>query len=187
MKKRMILIGVCCLLLLSPITMGVSVHQPTVTDSPVLEKTRVSTLGPPPSWAKGNFSGVWGLSFLGYPLAPLGWITGYYQTIGLGSLDAVYASFNETNATAFLRGIMLWIFFMGGAGSLQTGNGTWVTGIGVANETHFYWRINPLIGPSYYIFCSYTAFTNQSTHCLLPRGTLRFPSLGLLNNLPSSQ
>jgi hypothetical protein len=116
----------------------------------------------PPSWATGNFSGVWGVTILGVPTAPLGWITGYYQTIGLGRLEAVYATFNETNATSFLKGIMLWIFFLGGAGNIQTGNATWVTGIGVANDTHFYWRINAIIGPSFYILCSYTPFENTT-------------------------
>jgi len=119
-------------------------------------------LGEPPAWATGNFSGVWGLSLLGFPLAPIGWITGYYQTIGLGRLEAVYAEFNQTNATSFLSGIMIWIFFMGGAGSLQTGNGTWVSGIGIANETSFYWRLNALIGPTFYILCNYTKFDNRT-------------------------
>jgi hypothetical protein len=114
----------------------------------------------PPEWATGNFTGVWGVTIFGVPLAPSGWITGYYQKIGLGNFEGVYATFNETNATSFLRGIMLWIFFLGGAGSIQTGNATWVTGIGVANETHFYWRINAIIGPSFYIHCRYTKFEN---------------------------
>jgi hypothetical protein len=119
-------------------------------------------------------------------MAPLGWITGYYQNIGLGKLDGVYAAFNQTNATAYLRGVMIWIFFMGAAGSLQTGNATWVSGIGTANKTHFYWRLNPLIGPSYYIFCSYTKFTNQTTSSLRMCGIIPplkehlFPTLDLL-------
>ena len=114
----------------------------------------------PPDWATGNFSGVWGVTILGVPLAPSGWITGYYQKIGLGRLEAVYALFNQTNATSYLKGMMLWIFFLGGAGSLLSGNVTWVTGIGVANQTHFYWRINAIIGPSFYIHCQYTKFEN---------------------------
>ncbi|KYK24238.1 hypothetical protein AYK25_09865 [Thermoplasmatales archaeon SM1-50] len=58
---------------------------------------------------------------------------------------------------------MLWIFFFGGAGSLATENGTWVSGIGIANDTAFYWRINAIIGPSFYILCNYTAFGNETT------------------------
>ncbi|MBN1280741.1 MAG: hypothetical protein JXA00_03740 [Candidatus Thermoplasmatota archaeon] len=125
----------------------------------------------PPDWATGNFSGVWGITIFGIPLPASGWITGYYQRIGLGNFDAVYATFNETNATSFLRGIMLWIFFLGGAGSLATGNATWVSGIGVANQTHFYWRINAIIGPSFYIHCEYTPFEN-TTRSVLPRRLL---------------
>jgi hypothetical protein len=53
---------------------------------------------------------------------------------------------------------MIWVFFIGGVQSVETGNGTWVAGIGVANETHFYWRLNAIIGPSYYIHCEYSKF-----------------------------
>jgi hypothetical protein len=183
MKIIVVWISLCSLLLLSPITIGVSIQNTVPAEPAALTQKRVSILEEPPAWATGNFSGVWGLSFLGYPLAPLGWITGYYQNIGLGRLESVYAAFNQTNATSFLRGIMIWIFFMGGAGSLQTGNGTWVSGIGVANETHFYWRLNPLIGPSYYIFCTYTKFTNQTTSSLRTCGNIRPLSKHLLPTL----
>lgn len=113
----------------------------------------------PPDWAKGNFSGVWGLNFLGLPLKPAGWIKGYFANQpGLGRLEAEFAEFNVTNATGIIGGYMIWIFFLGFVGSAETGNGTYVAGIGVANETHFYWRLNAIIGPSYYIHCEYTKF-----------------------------
>ena len=160
--KKIITIPVVILLVAAiPAATALS-HQPLSKPPVLLTSPPHYTNDTPPSWATGNFSGVWGVTILGVPVAPLGWITGYYQTIGFGRLEAVYANFNETNATSFLKGIMIWIFFLGGAGDLQTGNATWVSGIGVANDTHFYWRINAIIGPSFYIFCTYTPFENTT-------------------------
>jgi hypothetical protein len=161
MKKIIGCVSLCCLVLLVPITAGLPMHYMIPNRQIIVSNQRIQA-DAPPDWAKGNFSGVWGLTVLGVPLDPAGWIKGYYQHIGLGQFDGTYATFNETNATSFLKGIMLWIFFLGGAGNIQTGKGTWVTGIGVANETHFYWRINAIIGPSFYIYCQYYAFSNET-------------------------
>lgn len=161
LKKLLMNISICCLVILLPTAVGLPAHQQVPNLQSYLN-TQSRIMDDIPDWANGNFTGEWGITLFGIPAAPAGWITGYYENIGLGKLDAVYAIFNETNATAFLRGIMLWIFFMGGAGSLQGGNATWVVGIGVANETHFYWRINAIIGPSFYIHCAYTPFTNTT-------------------------
>ena len=183
MKKKIVLcVSICSLLLLTPLALGVSIQKTTPAQQSVTPQQPTILSDDPPEWAKGNFSGVWGITALGIPLPPAGWITGYYQVIGLGQLDAVYAEFNDTNATSFLRGIMLWIFFLGGAGSLATNKTTWVSGIGVANDTAFYWRINAIIGPSFYIFCNYTAFGNETT--TLPSLSGRFHPL--MNALPMS-
>jgi hypothetical protein len=163
MKKNVICVGVCCLLLLSPIALCASIQKTDPSKQIMPLNQPIITSDEPPTWAKGNFSGVWGVTVLGAPLPPLGWIQGYYQNIGFGKLDAVYADFNHTNATSYLRGFMLWIFFFGGAGNLAGGNTTWVSGIGVANNSSYYCRINALIGPSFYILVNYTAFGNQTT------------------------
>jgi hypothetical protein len=158
MKKQLIVLGIILLLIVMP-------ALPTVISTPVqknplpLQKTPTyQLLDPAPDWAKGNFSGVWGITILGVPTQPLGWINGYYENIGLGKLEAEYADFNSTNATATLGGFMLWIFFFGGVKNIATGNTTWVSGIGVANETDYYLRLNAIIGPSYYMFVQYTKF-----------------------------
>jgi hypothetical protein len=162
MKKIILILGICCLLATTPI-MTAMAHDPQKTTPTLYNqlpfKTESSvTLDDPPEWANGNFSGVWGVTILGIPTDPLGWIDGYYEEIGLGRLAAEFAEFGETNATGGLLGYMLWIFFLGGVGSLATGNGTYVSGIGVANETHYYLRLNAIIGPSYYIHVAYTRF-----------------------------
>ena len=159
MKKILVIGGVCLLLITMPIITALPTElvQNPHTLMPILKKQTIS-LDEPPDWAKGNFTGVWGLNVLGIPLAPIGWIVGYYQNIGLGNFAGVFGSFNDTNATGAIIGIMLWVFFLGGVGSIETGNGTYVSGIGVANETHYYVRIHAIIGPSFYIHVKYTKF-----------------------------
>ena len=160
MKKLLIVLGLCVLL----------VGMPAFTAAPLQKNTtherRLPISAPqsfdndtPPDWAAGNFTGVWGLNLLGLPLPASGWVEGYFAIQpGLGRIEGEFAEFNVTNATGWLAGQMIWIFFLGGVGSVETGNGTWVSGIGVANETHFYWRLNAIIGPSYYIHCEYSKF-----------------------------
>lgn len=158
MKKLLAIIGICFLLVAMPATMAVSL--PKIYDiktNIATNESSVSTVDEPPEWANGNFSGEWGLTLLGIPITPLGWIEGYYQNIGFGRLEGVFGRPN-CSEEGKISGIMLYVFFLGGVENIETGNGTFVTGIGIANETHFYWRISAIIGPSFYIFCEYTKF-----------------------------
>ena len=162
MKKILITLGICIILLSTPMIIAVpnELLDNTITIKPSmpLSEKQPENFDDPPVWANGNFTGIWGLNILGIPLEPIGWITGYYQNIGLGNFAAVFGEFNETNASGALIGIMLWVFFLGGVGSTETGNGTYVTGLGIANETHYYVRLHAIIGPSFYIHVKYTKF-----------------------------
>jgi hypothetical protein len=160
MKKLVIAIGICFLLMTMPAMTAFPTEKIRHTRA-IFPMTSPVSLDndTPPDWAAGNFSGVWGLNILGIPLAPAGWVKGYFANQpGLGRLEAGFAEFNITNATGVIAGFMIWVFFIGGVQSVETGNGTYVAGIGVANETHFYWRLNAIIGPSYYIHCEYSKF-----------------------------
>lgn len=172
MKKNIVVsIGICSLLIFSPLALGLSIQKTIPFQHNDSSQQPPSLADEPPAWAKGNFSGVWGMNLIGVPLPPIGWITGYYQglgsgkVVGLGKFDAMYSLFNHTNATSFLRGTLLWYFFFGRAGNLSTNKGTWVTGIGVTDDTEFFWRLHEIIGPSLsiYILCNYTAFGNTTT------------------------
>lgn len=162
MKKILLIVGVCILLVILPITTAIPTkliqNSRTVIPAMPLLKKQTVNLDDPPEWANGNFTGVWGINLLGVPLAPLGWIVGYYQNIGLGNFAGVFGTFNDTNATGAIIGFMLWVFFLGGVGSIETGNGTYVSGLGIANETHYYIRLHAIIGPSFYIHVEYTKF-----------------------------
>ena len=160
MKKALFVLGICLILVGMSTASALPLPKLRHLEAKIPNTTYpVSNNDTPPDWAKGNFTGVWGLNFLGIPLPPIGWIKGYFaHTPGWGRLEGGYAEFNVTNATNNLTGFMIWIFFLGGVTNIATGNGTYVSGIGVANETHFYWRLNAIIGPTYYIHCEYTKF-----------------------------
>ncbi|MBN1861402.1 MAG: hypothetical protein JW840_08085 [Candidatus Thermoplasmatota archaeon] len=177
MKKNIIVsIGICSLLLFSPLALGFSIQKTIPFQQSASMQQPTILTDEPPAWAKGNFSGVWGFTLIGVPLPPVGWITGYYQVmgsgkvVGLGNFDAKYAQFNTTNATSFLRGIMLLTFFLGRTSNLSTNKRSWVFGIGIADDIEFFWRLNAIIGPSlsFYILCNYTAFGNATTLHSLP-------------------
>jgi hypothetical protein len=160
MKKLIIVMGICFLL----------VGMPTMTANPTEKIRHTRTIFPATSTVSRdndassdlilyNFSGVWGLTLLGVPLPPTGWVEGYFTNRpGFGRLEAGFAEFNVTNATGQIGGFMLWVFFIGGVQSVETGNGTYVAGIGTYNVTHFYWKLNAIIGPNYYINCEYSKF-----------------------------
>lgn len=162
MKKTLIIFVISILLIgLPAATAKATISQRFNTVDTFMPKVSTTTLDndTPPDWAAGNFSGEWGITLFGIPAPASGWIKGYFSDRpGWGAIEGGYAVFNETNATNILSGFMIWIFFLGGVRNVASGNGTWVSGIGVANETHFYWRLNAIIGPSYYIHCEYSKF-----------------------------
>ena len=160
MKKIYLTLGICFILIAMPIMTANPMKQ---IRNPRI-KTLISdiernnpALDEPPEWANGEFAGVWGMTILGFPTPPMGWVAGYYQEIGLGTFAGLFGPFNG-NATGAIAGVMLWIFFMGGVEVLATGEGTYVAGIGVANETHYYMRLHGILGPNYYMSVEYTRF-----------------------------
>lgn len=161
MKKILLTLGICFILLAMPtmtakpmkLINNARTIKPFISD---IEK-QIPALEEPPPWANGNFTGVWGMTIFGFPTPPMGWVYGYYQKIGLDSFAAVFGPFNG-NATGAIAGLMLWVFFMGGVEIIATGNSTYVAGIGVANETHYYMRLHGILGPNYYLHVKYTDF-----------------------------
>jgi hypothetical protein len=160
MKKIFLTLGICFILIAMPIMTANPMKQirnPRIKTLISEVEKQTPALDEPPEWANGEFAGVWGMTILGFPTPPMGWVAGYYQEIGLGTLAGVFGPFNG-NATGAIAGAMLWIFFMGGVEILATGEGTYVAGIGVANETHYYMRLHGILGPNYYMSVEYTRF-----------------------------
>ncbi len=162
MKKILLTLGICFILIAMPIMTANPMKQirnPRIKTLMSDIEKQTPALDEPPEWANGNFTGVWGITILGFPTPPMGWIAGYYQEIGLGTLAGVFGPFNG-NATGVIAGFMLWVFFMGGVEDIATGDGTYVAGIGIANETnsHYYMRLHGILGPNYYMSVEYTRF-----------------------------
>ena len=161
MSRVLIVLGVCVLLMAMPAYMAVPMHE-----AKRLKTTFVSTAescfsavnDTPPDWANGNFSGVWGLNLLGRPLPPAGWVAGYYSNMGVGRFVGVFAEFNATNVTGYLGGLFFGPFMVGIVGNITTGNSTYFVGPGRHNETHFYWRLMGIVGPTYYMYGKYSRF-----------------------------
>ena len=113
----------------------------------------------PPDWATGNFSGVWGINAFGVPLPAAGWVKGYYADRFFARIEGEYGVFtNMTNGTGSFFAIGIGPFLLGGINSYATENGTYLTGLGGVNETTFYWRINLIIGPTFYMHGNYSKF-----------------------------
>lgn len=113
-----------------------------------------------PAWAKGLYSGQWGISIFGLPVLPIGWFTGFSkQGFILVSFEGIFANFNVTirNATGGLNGVILGPFILGGVRNLTTGNGTFFVGLGGRNATtsEFYFRIMVFFGPNFYMYGKY--------------------------------
>jgi hypothetical protein len=158
MKKTLVILGICLLVVSMTAATGMPIKEFGNLRTHQVPYNPTKLTNDPPDWATGNFSGVWGMNLLGIPLPPAGWVEGYYSDVLVGRLEGEFAEFNVTNATAYLKAIAFGPFLLGAVGSMETGNGTWITGLGGVNETNFYWRINLIIGPTFYMYGNYTRF-----------------------------
>jgi len=157
LKNIIIIVGITLFLCVSSVT-AIQIYHPMLpsTDQiPYVSSIDNETL---PDWATGNFSGVWGVNAFGVPLPPSGWMKGYYSDKFLARIEGVFAENNATNATSYIKAIALGPFLLGVVGDIETGNGTWITGLGGVNETAFYWRLNLIIGPTFYMHGNYTKY-----------------------------
>ena len=120
-----------------------------------------SSMGDPPQWATGNFSGEWGISVLGFPAIPLGWVEGYYSAAGIsGRIEGFFAEYDVEEPTAYIEGVVILFNMMGVVGDLGSENATFFMGLGVPNENgEFYYRISLIIGPSFYMMGTWNEFT----------------------------
>ena len=108
----------------------------------------------PPSWATGEFNGTWGVSIGGLPTLELGWVEGYFDTLGIfGRIEGDFATWENEEPTAYISTIVLGYFMIGIVGDyLNPDNATYCVGLGAPNEDgEFYYNIHLFIGPSWYM------------------------------------
>jgi hypothetical protein len=127
------------------------VPNKTISNSPTVDE--------PPSWANGNFSGVWGIDIWGEYQIPIGWMFGYYKhNTNFGYFYAAFANFGYENVSWYIQGYFFGPFMFGSLGENQSANTTLFVGIGRYNETSYYWRIMGETGPTFFMNGDYTKF-----------------------------
>ncbi len=163
MKKTILLCLVSMLLIGMPISIGIHTPIQPVEKHPIGTSTdQPFPVEEPPNWANGNFSGVWGLDIWGEHQIPLGWVYGYYKNMDIGYFLGVFADWSEDNYSKYLSGLFFGPYMIGKIGNItddgeMNEEGPFV-GLGGYNETHFYWRVMGIKGPTFFMYGEYTKF-----------------------------
>jgi hypothetical protein len=150
MKKTYILVSFIILVTMLPITSAMTI--------PTLKTTIPHTLdADPPEWATGSFVGIVGLTNpMGRPQPYGGHVAGYYGKEDFtGRFAGVIARRNASEATGYIGGYIRGPFLFGIMGNLSSRDHIPIVGIGRTNETHAYFRLMSLVGPTFYIACRY--------------------------------
>jgi len=169
LKKLFHVITICILLLALPMTTAISspLNQLFKPNNKALnfeiktfEDTKeISTKDSPPKWAKGNFSGEWGLDIWGEYHIPLGWMLGYYKlSMNIGYFAAGFNFFGEYDISWFIQGFFFGIFMFGSMGENEYTNQTFFVGIGKYSENKYHWRLIGEHGPTFFMRGTYTKF-----------------------------
>jgi hypothetical protein len=153
MKKISIMICLMILVTIIPITSAI--NMPNI--DPIIPKTIDSD---PPDWATGDFIGILGLTnAMGKPGSHKGYVAGYYEKEKFnGRFAGVIVQRNATKATGFIGGYIKGPFLIGIIGNLSTKEYKPIVGIGLTNQTHAYFRLMSVIGPTWYIACQYQTY-----------------------------
>ena len=161
MKKVFpIIIGI--LLIGLPITTAISPSN-TQLLKPIKENiknTKITSIkDSPPVWAKGNFSGEWGLDIWGEENIPLGWMIGYFKlSINIGFFAAGFNFFGEPAISWFIQGYIFGIFMFGDMGENEYTNQTFFVGLCNHTRNNYNWRIIGEHGPMFFMRGSHTRF-----------------------------
>jgi hypothetical protein len=151
MKGNKILI----LIILSIIILIPSVSAINI-DKNILCKSE-KLLSDPPDWATHYFYGIIGQTNQnGKPQEYKAVTAGYCQDEFKGRFAGFIAEKNdEKNPEYFIGGKIAGSFLIGIAGNISTEKYTGIVGIGFRNETHFYFRLMAIVGPTIYIAGKY--------------------------------
>jgi hypothetical protein len=167
MKKLFAVLGTCILLTVMPATLAISSPTLKLVQRNINiftnENTNIKDISlaanKPPRWANGNFSGIWGLDIWGEWHIPVGWTFGYYnRNPKLGYFYAGFATFEEENASWFIKGFFFGSFMFGSIGENEYANETLFVGIGRINETDYHWRMMGEVGPTFFVDGTYSKF-----------------------------
>ena len=156
MKKIVLILGMCILLISMPMAMSISI--PNLKENTVKNNLPIIDH---PLWAQGTFNGTWGYDFLGLgqiPI-PLGNLSGYYsfgyhREYRVGHFLIDFSRYNGDDA-ARLEGWFVGPYLVGKVWQIDDeANQTAYVGIGNYNETstEFAWRLMAFRGPTFYMW-----------------------------------
>jgi hypothetical protein len=149
MKNKFIFIITILMMLLIPTISAINIENIPYYDNQKF-------LSDPPAWATNYFYGVVGpTNQNGQPQDNMGVIIGYCQEGFKGRFAGIIAESNEKDPEYFIAGKIAGPFLVGIIGNISTEKYTGIVGLGFRNETHFYFRLMAIIGPTMYIAGKY--------------------------------
>ena len=171
MKKIIIVVGVCFLFASLPLASGLTISN-FKNIKTIINENKFSDIpvNDPPEWATHGFVGVLGVTdAMGKPQKPVSLIAGYCQKEFNGKVAGVIAirEREENIPKGYFAGQITGPFMFGILGNITIKKDTFIVGIGVKNETHFYFRIMALVGPTLYIAGKYMPLNSNTDTDLL--------------------
>ena len=113
------------------------------------------TIGDPPEWATGYFYGIKGnTDNEGKPLEPNEYIVGYCSDYFKGKFAGALLNIETEDVVGYTGGKIIGPFMLGIIGD-KSEQQSLIVGLGVRNETHFYFRTMKLVGPNNYLVGQY--------------------------------
>jgi hypothetical protein len=158
MKKVLEIIGLSLILIAIPSTQSISLKdiKEVYCDIDNEYKT-ILPYDSPPEWATCTFIGLFGITDqLGNPTEPFGRIAGYCSDDFKGRFAGVTIGLNNTEPRGFIAGYTNRLFLFGIIGNITNEQHIFIIGIGGTNDTHFYFRMMAIRGPTFYIAGKYS-------------------------------
>jgi len=152
-KRKIFLIIAVVFIFSLPITSSVYPEE-------VISKNLQSFPLDPPEWASGYFYGIVGLTNQnGQPGNNRGVTAGYCQEDFKGRFAGIIAENSEKDPEIFITGKITGPFLFGIIGNISKEKYNGIVGIGFRNETHFYFRLMGIVGPTFYMAGKYFPIT----------------------------
>ena len=156
MKKILIVIWICFLFVSMPLTMAFFLPTTGQMNDKIQNiKKPISTINDPPDWATGYFYGVRGnTDNEGKPLEPNEYIVGYCSDYFKGKFAGALLNIDTEDVIGYTGGKIIGPFMLGIIGD-KSEQKSLIVGLGVSNETNFYFRTMKIVGPNNYLVGKY--------------------------------
>lgn len=148
--KKYLILFIICLIIYFPASSALCINEEIYNKSKEL-------LNDPPEWATSYYYGIVGpTDYKGNPQEYRAVTAGYCQDNFKGRFAGLIADKDdEKNPEYFITGKIAGSFLVGVIGNISTEKYTGIVGIGFRNETHFYFRLMAIVGPTVYIAGKY--------------------------------